>query len=212
MLAESSCCGRLLRSCGRSGMAVLTVATYRADESSAPSALAGLGGAAEHVSLEGLGTRAVGQLLDEVLGHDSTEEESRSVHRRTGGNALFVTHVGRLLATGSSAGIPPGSKRCWGALARVSSECHSVLGAAAVLGAEFRRGHHRRASSRSELPSASTGRYAAGRGRRTAVARWPEEQPAAHGAVGLLASPTICERTLLREQLHRLLVEPAQLV
>jgi tetratricopeptide (TPR) repeat protein len=119
-------------------MAVLAVATYRTDESAVPSALAGLGGAAEHLGLEGLDDDAVAELLSEILGREPTEAESRSVQQRTGGNPLFVTQVGRLLATGSSAGVPAGVREVLGRrLARVSSGCHRVLGAAAVLGAEF---------------------------------------------------------------------------
>jgi hypothetical protein len=119
-------------------MAVLTVATYRDDELPPASPLAELTGGAERLQLAGLDETAVGALLAAVLGRDPTTQERHDVHLRTAGNPLFVTHVGRLLDSGSSAAVPEGiadvlARR----LARLPSGCDRVLGAAAVLGQEF---------------------------------------------------------------------------
>jgi hypothetical protein len=118
-------------------MRLLLVGTYRDDEVDADSPLFGLGGVADHLTLTGLGEPDVGRLLGEVLGREPSREEQRDVHRQTGGNPLFVSHVGRLLDAGS-VGVPDGiagvlERR----LARLPSECDRALGAASVLGQEF---------------------------------------------------------------------------
>jgi hypothetical protein len=80
----------------------------------------------------------VAALLGDVLGRAPSPDEARTVHRETGGNPLFVTQVGRLLATGSATVLPTGVRDVLARrLARVSAPCDQVLGAAAVVGTEF---------------------------------------------------------------------------
>ena len=116
---------------------VLVVATYRDDELPRTSPLAGLGGQAERLTVTGLDASAVEALLTDVLNRPATAAEAAAVERQTGGNPLFVTQVARLIDAGSE-GVPAGvhdvlERR----LARVSTPCAHVLGAAAVLGHEF---------------------------------------------------------------------------
>lgn len=119
-------------------MSLLAAATYRDEEVLADSPLAGLGGAVERLALEGLHEDHVAALLNDVLGRAPSADEARTVHRQTGGNPLFVTQVGRLLATGSAAVLPAGVRDVLGRrLARLSATCDQVLGVAAVLGTEF---------------------------------------------------------------------------
>jgi tetratricopeptide (TPR) repeat protein len=122
-------------------LSLLAVATYRDEEIPAGSPLAGLGGlggAAERLGLEGLDEGQVAALLSHVLGRAASPDEARTVHRETGGNPLFVTQVGRLLATGSAAVLPAGVRDVLARrLARVSATCDQVLGVGAVLGTEF---------------------------------------------------------------------------
>jgi RecA/RadA recombinase len=118
-------------------MPVLLVATYRDDEFD-PAQLA-VGGASETITLEGLDEAGVGVMLSDVLGRAPTDDEAHSVFARTGGNPLFVTHVGRLVAAGSSTVLPGGVREVLARrLARLSPDCVRVLGAAAVSGTEFR--------------------------------------------------------------------------
>ncbi|MDQ3529061.1 MAG: AAA family ATPase [Actinomycetota bacterium] len=119
-------------------MSVLVVATYRDDELPPGGPLAAIGGNAERITLEGLTKDDVALLLTEVLGVNPSRDETLSVHRDTGGNPLFVTEVGRLIAAGSSATVPSGAREILARrLARLSPACHRVLGAAAVLGVTF---------------------------------------------------------------------------
>jgi tetratricopeptide (TPR) repeat protein len=117
-------------------MPVLVVATYRDDEFDA--AQLKVGGAGETITLDGLGETDVGMLLGELLGRPATDSEVHTVFARTGGNPLFVTHVGRLVASGSPTVLPGGVREVLARrLARLSPDCVVVLGAAAVLGTEF---------------------------------------------------------------------------
>ena len=119
-------------------MSLLVAATLREEEVPADSLVGGLGGAAERVALEGLDEEHVAAVLGDVLGRAPSADESRTVHRQTGGNPLFVTQVGRLLATGSAAVLPTGVRDVLARrLARLSSACDQVLGVAAVLGTAF---------------------------------------------------------------------------
>jgi tetratricopeptide (TPR) repeat protein len=121
-------------------MPVLVVGTYRDDEVPMPSALSSLGGNAERLAVTGLDDASIATLLESVLARPATGAEQAAVQRQTGGNPLFVTQVARLLGSGSSA-VPAGvrdvlSRR----LARTTSGCAQVLGAASVLGVEFDEG------------------------------------------------------------------------
>ncbi|MFP3900433.1 MAG: ATP-binding protein [Acidimicrobiia bacterium] len=119
-------------------MAALMVASYRPEEARARDLLSGLGGAAEPITLDGLGVEEVAEVLAGMLHREPTAEEASAVHDRTGGNPLFVSQVGRLLASGSGATIPTGVRHILGRrLARVSSGSDRILGVAAVLGTEF---------------------------------------------------------------------------
>jgi len=122
-------------------MPLLAVATYRDDEFRAGGPLAAIGSNAERFALEGLAEADVASLLAETLGRPPASDQTLSVHRDTGGNPLFVTEVGRLVAAGSSATVPSGVRDVLARrLARLSPACHRVLGAAAVLGATFDAG------------------------------------------------------------------------
>jgi tetratricopeptide (TPR) repeat protein len=118
-------------------MRLLLVGTYRDDEIGADSPLFGLGGVADHLTLTGLAEPDVGRLLADVLGREPTREEQRDVHRQTGGNPLFVSHVGRLLDAGAARLPDRIASVLERRLARLPSGCDSVLGAASVLGVEF---------------------------------------------------------------------------
>ncbi len=119
-------------------MSVLVVATYRDDELPSEGPLAAIGSNAERLTLEGLSTDDVALLLTDVLGTSPSSDEARSVHHDTGGNPLFVTEVGRLIAAGSSAAVPSRARDVLARrLARLSPACDRVLGAAAVLGVTF---------------------------------------------------------------------------
>lgn len=118
-------------------MAAVVVATYRDDELDAAE-IAGIGGAAEWLALGGLPVPDVASLLAEVLGREPSPDEVRSVHAQTGGNPLFVTQVGRLLAAGATAAVPAGVREVLSRrLARLSPDCDRILAAAAVLGTAF---------------------------------------------------------------------------
>lgn len=119
-------------------MRVLVVGTFRDDEMESDGPLSRIGGGAETIALGGLVEDDVRLLLHEVVGRPPTEEDVRSVFARTGGNPLFVTQVGRLLASGGAAVVPGGAREVLARrLARVSPDCYRVLGAASVLGVEF---------------------------------------------------------------------------
>jgi tetratricopeptide (TPR) repeat protein len=118
-------------------MAAVVAATYRDDELDAAD-LAGIGGAAEWLTLGGLPETEVAPLLAAALGREPSTDEVRSVYRQTGGNPLFVTQVGRLLAAGAPASVPAGVREVLARrLARLSPGCDRVLAVAAVLGTTF---------------------------------------------------------------------------
>lgn len=118
-------------------MGALVIATYRDDELPSEGPLAGLGGGGERLWLGGLDRDSVGAVLEDVLGRTPTADEVELVERQTSGNPLFVTQVARLLDRGATT-VPSGARDVLERrLARVSAACDRVLGAAAVLGAEF---------------------------------------------------------------------------
>lgn len=118
-------------------MAALVAVTFRDDELD-PAELAGIGGAAEWLTLTGLPEDEVAPVLAAALGREPSADEVRSVHRQTGGNPLFVTQVGRLLAAGAPATVPTGVREVLARrLARLSVACDRVLAVAAVVGTTF---------------------------------------------------------------------------
>src|SRR5690606_20114686 len=124
-------------------MAALVAVTFRDDELD-PAELAGIGGAAEWLTLTGLPEDEVAPVLAAALGREPSADEVRSVHRQTGGNPLFVTQVGRLLAAGAPATVPTGVREVLARrLARLSVACDRVL---------VRRGHRRAARRRRRGP------------------------------------------------------------
>lgn len=119
-------------------MAALVVVTYRDDELDAATELAGVGGAAEWLTLGGLPERDVASLLADVLGRQPSADEVRAVHGQTGGNPLFVAHVGRLLAAGAGTVLPDGVRAVLDRrMARLSPLCDRVLAVASVFGTAF---------------------------------------------------------------------------
>ena len=114
-------------------MRALVVATCRSDELS-PSSL-GAGGSIEHLQLGGLDQDDVARVLEETLGRPPSQQELLEIVRRTGGNPLFVTEVGRLAASGSMAVVPPGVRELLGRrMARLSPATDRLLGVASVAG------------------------------------------------------------------------------
>ncbi|MEO7429564.1 MAG: AAA family ATPase, partial [Acidimicrobiales bacterium] len=122
-------------------MGVLVIGTYRDDELHRTNPLASVGGNAERLWLGGLDRDAVSAVLEEALGRSPGLDEVALVERQTSGNPLFITQVARLLDAGG--GVLPSGVRdiLERRLARVSSRCDLVLGAAAVLGTEFDERH-----------------------------------------------------------------------
>jgi tetratricopeptide (TPR) repeat protein len=118
-------------------IAALIIGTVRDDELPPGSPLASVGGNAERLRLGGLDREAVADLLRDLLGRDAIPSELEQVQRQTSGNPLFVTQVARLLGAGGAT-VPSGVRDVIERrLARMSTSCDRVLGAAAVLGADF---------------------------------------------------------------------------
>ncbi|MFZ6005956.1 MAG: ATP-binding protein [Actinomycetota bacterium] len=145
-------------------MSVLLIATYRDDELRDPGELASVGGNADRLALAGLDGDATAAVLESVLGRPVGGDELATVQRQTGGNPLFVTQVARLLGSGSTA-LPSGLRDVLARrLARTSSDCDRVLGAASALGVEFDEGHLEAmtgASVAAELDEAAAARLVA---------------------------------------------------
>jgi tetratricopeptide (TPR) repeat protein len=123
---------------------LLVVGTYRDDEVAAarhPLAplILPLAAHATTVTLTGLDRTSVGLLLARTAARAPDDALVAEVHRRTGGNPLFVEQMARLWHGGTSiAGIAPVIRDAIGRrLAHLSSEVVKVLTNAAVLGAEF---------------------------------------------------------------------------
>jgi hypothetical protein len=79
-----------------SGRRVLLLGTYRDEE--AAGQLRHLAGAANLISLRGLGPAAVRELMTRLLRREPGEDESRRMWDRTSGNPLFVRELTRLAA------------------------------------------------------------------------------------------------------------------
>jgi AAA ATPase domain len=121
---------------------LLVLGTYRDVElgrSPVNQALAALAGRARHLTLGGLGEDDVAELLAQTTGRPPGAELASAVHRRTGGNPLFVREVARLLAAGDRPAIPEGVREVLRRrLDRLPAGCADHLAVAAVLGQEFR--------------------------------------------------------------------------
>lgn len=122
---------------GIAALRMLVVATFRRDEVPTVSPLLDLGGRTNVFGLEGLGRDAVGQLLENLTGSRLTAEVVDEVVVRSSGNPLFVSHLGRLLATGGELSAPDSLVQVLRRrLTRLPAECFDTLGAVAVLGRE----------------------------------------------------------------------------
>ncbi|MCV2488054.1 AAA family ATPase [Geodermatophilus sp. YIM 151500] len=145
---------RLLQFLGRDPRArrITVIGTYRDTELDAGHPLvrcfADLADSGLHVSLGGLGERDVAALAGALAGGTALTASAVSrLHRRTGGNPLFLRELLRLLdgddavdaLGGGDPPLVPSSVRAVVAqrLARLSARTHEVLCAAAVVGAEF---------------------------------------------------------------------------
>jgi tetratricopeptide (TPR) repeat protein len=121
---------------------LLVLGTYRDVElgrSPAAEPLAKLAGHARHLTLGGLGQDDVAELLALTAGTRPDADLAVAVHRRTGGNPLFVREVARLLATEDQAAIPEGVREVLRRrLDRLPAGGADLLAVAAVLGQEFR--------------------------------------------------------------------------
>jgi len=121
---------------------LLVLGTYRDVElgrSPAAEPLAKLAGRARHLTLGGLGEDDVAELLALTTGRPPGAELALAVHRRTGGNPLFVREVARLLAAEDRPAIPEGVREVLRRrLDRLPAGCADHLAVAAVLGQEFR--------------------------------------------------------------------------
>jgi tetratricopeptide (TPR) repeat protein len=121
---------------------LLVLGTYRDVElggSAAAEPLARLAGRARHLTLGGLGEGDVAELLALTTGRPPGAELAQAVHRRTGGNPLFVREVARLLAASDRPAIPEGVREVLRRrLDGLPAGCAEHLQVAAVLGQEFR--------------------------------------------------------------------------
>ena len=110
----------------------------------------------QRIHLSGLAQEDVGTLIEATSGMKPPQSLAEQVHRRTGGNPLFVTEVIKLLEpdlttkTVSQLGTLPNLDEPWSVripdglreeigtrLSRMSDECNRVLTIASVVGREF---------------------------------------------------------------------------
>ncbi len=118
---------------------LLIVGTYRDAEVPTGSPLSTLAESADRLTLTGLVSEEVAQLLTEVLGAQPDSPTVADVCRRTGGNPFLVLQVARLLASGSHDALPAGTRDLLGRrLGALSDDARAVLAAAATLGSPFR--------------------------------------------------------------------------
>lgn len=123
------------------GTRVLVVATARDDQLEADpdvaTRLRDLPTSVMRLQLGGLDHHEVAELVAQVAGA-VPDPVVTEVHERTGGNPFFVREVARLLAARLPYGpatVPAGVREVLERrLARLSQDCHTVLGAAAVAG------------------------------------------------------------------------------
>lgn len=99
----------------------------------------------EVVGIDGLDTDAVADLMASTAGTDLNADLAAAVHRRTGGNPLFVAEITRLLKAHDalaraevSVGVPAGVREVIERrLVRLPQRCIELLTLAAVVGEEF---------------------------------------------------------------------------
>ncbi|NED95342.1 AAA family ATPase [Phytoactinopolyspora alkaliphila] len=125
---------------------VLLVGTYRDVEIEAPDHplreyLRPLELKATTVTLTGLELLDVATLVEQVTGLQPEDDLVAEIHRRTGGNPLFVEQLARLWQIGSSLDVaPPGIKDAVDRhLSYLPKAIVSVLADAAMIGPEFHR-------------------------------------------------------------------------
>jgi DNA-binding CsgD family transcriptional regulator/tetratricopeptide (TPR) repeat protein len=125
------------------GSRLLVVGTYRdvEIEDRLDELLGGLAGSRDHLTLGGLTVPEVAQLIEVSTGVTPSRERAASVHRRTGGNPLFVRELARLQADAGDReqGVPEGVREVIRhRLSQLSEPCRALLATAAVIGQEFR--------------------------------------------------------------------------
>jgi predicted ATPase len=129
---------------------LLTVVTYRPTERGGSEVVADLDAlrTVSRTNLRGLAVGAVHQQLGSISGYPVDAALSARVHALTGGNPLFVSKLGRLLAEDVAAGTPvddtwprevPATVRALlrRRIGRLEPSTQAVLHAAAVVGREF---------------------------------------------------------------------------
>lgn len=129
------------------GSHLLVVGTYRDVEAGADSqlvrALVDLPSGARRIALDPLTAGEVGELVGQMTGAPPAKAVAESVHRRTGGNPLFVREVVRLAEARGEPDAPAGSipasvravieRRA----ARLPQSSYDALVVASVVGGEF---------------------------------------------------------------------------
>jgi tetratricopeptide (TPR) repeat protein len=127
---------------------IAVIATYRDVEVAAvpeiKEAMERVLAKATHITLRGLVEDEVFDMLASAIGASPADELVVDVHRRTGGNPLFVAELGRLFAAQGveakrAAAVPAGihgviSRR----VSRLSDETRTLLACASAIGTEFR--------------------------------------------------------------------------
>ena len=106
-----------------------------------------LGSKITRVSLRGLDSRGVGELVEATIGASADPATAAAVHDHTDGNPFFVVQVARLLNAEGTLSTPRASGRLplpddvravlERRLARLSQPCHELLQVAAVAGKTF---------------------------------------------------------------------------
>ncbi|AYY13072.1 hypothetical protein EF847_10565 [Actinobacteria bacterium YIM 96077] len=125
---------------------LLVVGTYRDVEVETPGhplqkLLRPLEMKATTITLTGLDVADVGALISQVTGLETDHEIVTAVHRRTGGNPLYIEQLARLWHVGNPVDIvPPGIRDALHRhLERLPTPLLSALTDAAVIGPEFHR-------------------------------------------------------------------------
>ena len=126
---------------------VLIVGTYRDTEVAAKGALARLLGEltspVQHITLTGLSTKEVSELLEHLVGAGVSAERAATIHARTNGNPFFVREIVRLQAAqaGQNEAVPIAVREVVERrLSRLSRGCRRLLEAGSVIGPDFEFG------------------------------------------------------------------------
>lgn len=123
---------------------VLVLATYRPAEAGEPlsACLASMAGREPvRITLAGLDADAAGQLIRATCQRPVNEDTTRLITERTGGNAFFIRETARLLDSegtlAATTGVPAGVREVLQRrIARLPATAQTMLGQAAVIGAE----------------------------------------------------------------------------